>query len=218
MLSICTAHTVQAGDAAAARAVVYSEAVAEAVARSLILLGTICSIPLDSCRGPSVLESAGVDCGIADLGRHSKTLDAVGTGSVVHPVGRDRDLAGLGGSSLVERAGRNCSRLGFVAESHRRECSGVVEDSHAERVCHSRFGAEKWGTVRKLVAGGVMVVVDRMLRWVEAGMTGLGLAGHRQVWRIDWTVGRGRMVFVDCSHLVGGCTGCLQIFVYLVGA
>lgn len=134
MLSICTAHTVQAGDAAAAPAVVYSEAVAEAVARSLNLLGTICSIPLDSCRGPSVLGSAGVDCEIADLGRHLKTLDAVDTGPVVHPVGRGQDLAGLGGSSLGERAGRHCSRLGFVAESHRRECSGVVEDSHSGRV------------------------------------------------------------------------------------
>lgn len=151
----------------------YSEAVAEAVARSLNLLGTIGSIPLGSCRERSVrshlvllvfVGSAGVDCGIADLGTHSKTLDAMGTGPVVHRVGRDQSLAGLGGSSLVERAGRNCSRLGFVAESHRRECSQVVVDSCFERVCRSRFGIEKVGIVRKLVAGSVMEVVDRMLR------------------------------------------------------
>lgn len=49
-------------------------------------------------------------------------------------------------------------------------------------------------------------------------MTGLGLVGHRQAWRIDWTVGRGRMVFVDCSHLVGGCTDCLRNLEYLVAA
>lgn len=164
MFSICTAHTVQAGDAAAAPAVVYSEAVAEAVARSLILLGTIWALPLGSCRGRSVLGSAGVDCGIAGLGRHSKTSDVMGTGPVVHQVGRDQKLAGLGGSPLVERAGRSCRRLGFVAESHRREWSGVVEDSRSVRVCRSRFGTEKWGTVRKLVAGSVMEVVDRMLR------------------------------------------------------
>lgn len=47
-------------------------------------------------------------------------------------------------------------------------------------------------------------------------MTGLGLAGHRQAWRIDWTVGRGRMDFVDCSRLVGGYTDCFRKVEYLV--
>lgn len=152
---------------------------------------------------------------MAGLDSYFLSLDAVGSGPVVHPVGTDRGLAGLGGSSWVGRAGRGCSHLGFVAESRRRGCSGVVVGGCFERACRSQFGVE---IVCKVVAGSMMKLVGRMLMQVEAGITGSGFAGHRQAWRIDWTVGRGMMGFVDCNRLVGGCTECFQEPGYLVAA
>lgn len=152
------------------------------------------------------------------LDSYSLRLDRAGTGAVVHPTGRDRELAGLGGSSWAGRAGRGCSHLGFVAESRRRGCSGVAVDSCFERACCSLFGVETVGIVRTLVAGSMMKVVDRMLSLVEAGMTDLGFAGRRLAWTIHWAVGRGTMGVVDCRCLVGGCTDCFQEPEYLVAA
>jgi len=146
-----------------------------------------------------LLAVAGVDCRMVGLGNHSLLSAGVGIGLVVHLVDWDRDLAGSDGSPLAVRAGRGCSRLGYVVESRRRVCFGVEVGNGFEKACRSRIGAEKMGIGRKLVAGSMIEVVGRKPMKAEGRTTGFGFAGRKREWRIGWVVDQGKMGFVDCT-------------------
>lgn len=129
-------------------------------------------------------------CRMAGRGSRFLKWDAVGTGFVVRLVGwkRDQDLAGLGGSSWVVRAGKGRSCLGLGVVSRMQVYFEVGVGSCFEKACRMWFGVAKVGIGRKagvvviVESASMMAVAGHKMREAEVGKTDSGSdsAGRRQ--------------------------------------